>query len=74
MDVASGTEGHQMCIIGGRHIRHRSIAAREQVAQRIGKFLQQIGREVRIVANHLVLGRFGYTLDGSVGHLRVAKK
>lgn len=55
--VVSGTEGHQVSVVGWRRYGHRACAAHIGVTQLVGQNLQLVRRETIVIPKHVVVRR-----------------
>ena len=60
--VVPGSEGHQVCVVGGGWDGHRPGAAHVGVAQLVGEGLELIGCEVVLIPQHVVVRGTGCAL------------
>ena len=60
--VVPGSEGHQVCVVGGGWDGHRPGTAHVGVAQLVGEGLQLISCEVVLIPQHVVVRGTGCAL------------
>ena len=65
--VITGTECHQVCVVGRRRDGDRTGAAHVGVAQLVGEHLQLIGSEMVVVPEDMVVGWPAGALQGVMG-------